>query len=588
MLPVPVAGNDARMTWARPVPVVGDRSSATERAADPRAWSFGEEKRLALYEIIGARRDIRRFRPDTLEHRVVERLLVAAHSGPSVGHSQPWRFLLVTSAETRERASVIAERERQRQAALLNEDAKRRMLDLQLDGIREAPLGIVVCCDRRAAPSGVLGRATFTDTDMWSCACAIENLWLAARAEGLGLGWVTLFPPEELAALVGLPPGVETLGWLCLGWPDEHPPGPGLERAGWSRRASLGSVVVHERWDGVGPPAPVSHLRAPGPPAVVAAHDQADRLLTSPGSLGVLDRALERLVALGIGSVENGSLVLVAADHPVTRHGVSTYKSTVTREVLEATVAGESLGAAAARAAGLRVIAVDAGVDGDPVVGALNVRPRGQRGDTVEEDALTESDTERLVQLGSELGMTTISTLVALGEVGVGNTTLAAALSAVLLGVDTDQTVGLGVGGDTVTLDRKRRVVGTAVARARDRVGARAGPISVLSAVGGPEFAVLTGLVLGVARGGGAVVLDGLATSIAALCAVRLQPGAAAHLVAGQRSREMAHGRVLEELGLEPLLDLRMRAGEGVGAVLSTQLLATALEMRALAGRVDF
>ena len=119
-------------------------------------------------------------------------------------------------------------------------------------------------------------------------------------------------------------------------------------------------------------------------------------------------------------------------------------------------------------------------------------------------------------------------------------------------------------------------------------MGVRAGPISVLSAVGGPEFAVLTGLVLGVARGGGAVVLDGLATSIAALCAVRLQPGAAAHLVAGQRSREMAHGRVLEELGLEPLLDLRMRAGEGVGAVLSTQLLATALEMRALAGRVDF
>ena len=184
--------------------------------------------------------------------------------------------------------------------------------------------------------------------------------------------------------------------------------------------------------------------------------------------------------------------------------------------------------------------------------------------------------------------MTTISTLVALGEVGVGNTTVAAALSAVLLGLDADQTVGLGAGGDSATLDRKRRVVGTAVARARGHVGARAGPISVLSAVGGPEFVVLAGLVLGVARRGGAVVLDGLATSVAALCAVRLQPGAAAHLVAGQRSREMAHGDVLEELGLEPLLDLRMRAGEGVGAVLSTQLLATALEMRALAGRVDF
>ena len=98
-----------------------------------------------------------------------------------------------------------------------------------------------------------------------SCACAIENLWLAARAEGLGVGWVTLFPPDELAGLVGLPPGIETLGWLCVGWPDERPPSPGLERAGWSRRAPLEAVLVHERWDGIGPAAPASAVRAPDP-----------------------------------------------------------------------------------------------------------------------------------------------------------------------------------------------------------------------------------------------------------------------------------------------------------------------------------
>jgi nicotinate-nucleotide--dimethylbenzimidazole phosphoribosyltransferase len=576
------------MTWARPVPVVGDKSSATERATDPRGWRFSAEKRQALYEIIGSRRDIRRFRPDELGPELVERVLAAAHSGPSVGHSQPWRFLLVTNPDARERASAMAERERQRQADLLEEDARRRMLDLQLDGIREAPLGIVVCCDRRVAPEGVLGRATFTDTDMWSCACAIENLWLAARGEGLGLGWVTLFPPRELAALVGLPPGVETLGWLCLGWPDERPPDPGLERAGWSRRAPLASVVLREHWDGSGPDAPTSHVRAPDQRAVVCARDQADRLLTPPGSLGALDRALERLVALGAGPVQNATLVLVAADHPVTRYGVSTYRSTVTREVLEATVAGESLGAAAARAARLSVVAVDAGVEGDPVPGALDLRPLGRRGDVVEEDALSGTDVDRLVRLGEELGLDTRTSLVALGEAGVGNTTLAAALSSLLLGLQPVETVGLGAGGDTPTLDRKRRAVEAAVSRAQARVGLRPGPLAALAAVGGPEFAVLAGVVLGVASGGGAIVLDGLATSIAALCAVRLQPGATAHLIAGQRSRETAHGSVLEELGLEPLLDLRIRAGEGVGAVLSTRLLATALEMRAIAGRVEF
>jgi nicotinate-nucleotide--dimethylbenzimidazole phosphoribosyltransferase len=318
----------------------------------------------------------------------------------------------------------------------------------------------------------------------------------------------------------------------------------------------------------------------------VGARDQADTLLTPPGSLGVLDRALDRLVALGISAVEMGSLVLVAADHPVTRHNVSTYPSTVTREVLEATVAGESLGAAAARAAGLGVVAVDAGVDGGPVPGALDLRPHFRRGELVDEDALTTADVDRLLQLGQEIGGATEAQLLALGEAGVGNTTVAAALTSLLLGLDPGETVGLGAGGDSATLDRKRRVVDAAVRRARALIGDRPSPLEALGSVGGPEFVVLAGVVLGAAQSGRATVIDGLATSVAALCAVRLQPAAAAHLVAGQRSRETAHGAVLEQLGLEPLLDLRMRAGEGVGAVLATQLLANGMKMRALAGRV--
>ena len=161
----------------------------------------------------------------------------------------------------------------------------------------------------------------------------------------------------------------------------------------------------------------------------MGARDTADTLLTPPGSLGVLDRALDRLVALGTSAVETASLVLVAADHPVTRHKVSTYPSTVTREVLEATVAGESLGAAAARAGGLGVVAVDAGVDGDLVAGALDLRPHGHRGELVAEDALTAADVDRLLRLGQEIGRATEAQLLALGEAGVGNTTVAAALT---------------------------------------------------------------------------------------------------------------------------------------------------------------
>jgi nicotinate-nucleotide--dimethylbenzimidazole phosphoribosyltransferase len=576
------------MTWARPVPVIGDRTSAEQRANAPAAWAFPAGERDALYRVIGARRDIRRFRPDPVSPEVLTRVLAAAHTAPSVGHSQPWRFIVVTDPASREQASVLADRERHAQAALLAPDSARRLLDLQLDGLREAPVGVVVCCDRRTPAAGVLGRATFPDADLWSCACAIENLWLAARAEGLGLGWVTLFRPADLAGLLGLPDGVVTLGWLCLGWPDERPPSPGLERAGWSRRAPLEEVVFRDRWPDVASAAPPSHLRAPDQQAVVGVRDQADRLLTPPGSLGALDRAVDRVLALtGPATERGGCLLLVGADHPVRAHGVSAYESSVTAEVLAAAVAGSAYGTVTARTAGLRAVVVDAGVGPDPIRGALPARPDGPRGDLVSRDALTAEDTERLLERGRELGHDAAeSGLVVLGEVGVANTTVAAAVAAALLGLSGQDTVGLGSGADSAMLQRKTAVVDAALTRVRYEHGARLeDPAVLLGALGGPEIAVLTGAVLGAAARGAPLVLDGLATSVAAALAVRFEPAVAAHLIAGQRSREVAHTAILAHLGLEPLLDLRIRAGEGVGACLAARLVRDAILIRRHAAR---
>jgi len=629
------------VSWERPVPVVGDTTSASSRASDPTGWAFPAAEREALYAVIGARRDVRRFRPDPVDEATLRRVLTAAHRAPSVGHSQPWRFIVVRDQELRTRAGLLADRERLRQAGLLAPEAARRLLDLQLEGVREAPVGVVVCCDRRTPAAGVLGRATFADADMWSCATAIQNLWLAARAEGLGLGWVTLFRPEELAGLVGLPEGVETLGWLCLGWPDERPPDPGLERAGWSKRLPLDDVVFADRWPegATGPAAPPSHLRAPAPADVVAAHDDSDRLLTPPGSLGVLDRAVERALAVRRSDIQTGTLILAAADHPVTGLGVSAYPASVTAQVFAAAAAGTALGVTAARAAGLDVHLVNAGVDraglaraghlsrtanghgdeppdtvatgrarvpdtagangnaaapvrdaGDPdrdTTRVTTLTPAADRGDLASTDAMSRTDAERFVALGSALGREAAGRgLVALGEVGIGNTTVASCLAAALTGMDVDEAVGLGAGADSAILDRKRAVVAAALDRWR-AVPGHTDPMSTLAAVGGPEIAVLTGVVLGAVEAGTVVVLDGLATGVAALAAVALEPAVAAHLVAGQRSRERAHARVLTDLGVEPLLDLRIRAGEGVGACLAAGLLLDALAMRRTAARVS-
>ncbi|GAA6525380.1 5,6-dimethylbenzimidazole synthase [Intrasporangium sp. DVR] len=577
------------MTYRRPVPSIGDPTSAAERAAAPDAWALTEDIE-PLARVVAARRDIRRFRPDPVPEDVLGSVLTAGHRGPSVGHSQPWRFLVVTEAATREAAAVMADRCRLRQAAGLTEDAARGLLDLRLEGIREAPVGIVVACDRRAPAAGALGRATFPDADLWSCAAAIENMWLTARAHGLGLGWVTLFEPDELADLLGLPDGVVTLGWLCLGWPDERPPEPGLERAGWSRRLPLEQVVMRERW--TERPAPVSHLRAPSPDQVVGARDRADDLLTVPESLGVLDTVLNRVEALG-RCAEGGTLVIAAADHGVVDHGVTAFDPSVTADVARATTAGVSMGAVAARSAGLALQLVDGGVG-------------RRRGDLVHSDALDEETYAALLARGTALGRALApSGLVALGEVGVGNTTVAACLAAALLGRTAVEVVGRGAAADSAMVARKTAVVEQALRRTgladpshlpphssgpavhSSRGTSRAsrpssGPAvhSVLRRLGGGEFAVLTGVVLGAAEAGGVVVLDGLATSVCALAAVRLEPAAAAHLVAGQRSRERGHGLVLAELGLEPVLDLRIRAGEGVGAALACGVIAGAQRLR--------
>jgi nicotinate-nucleotide--dimethylbenzimidazole phosphoribosyltransferase len=415
---------------------------------------------------------------------------------------------------------------------------------------------------------------------MWSCACAIENLWLAARAEGLGVGWVTLFKPQELAALVGAPATVATLGWLCVGWPDERPPAPGLERRGWSERVPLESLIFRERWpDTVAPPR--SRLAAPAQREVVAAHDTADRLLSPLGSLGVLDRALDRLLALGVDSTtaRRGALVLSAADHPVAKHGVSAYQPAVTRTAAEAAVRGVSVGAVAATSAGLELIVVDAGIDGPPLDGARQMRPADPRGDLAGNDALSKEDAERLVTAGSDLAEELICggvRLLALGEIGIGNTTVAAALGAALLGAEPGRLVGLGAGSDSAIVEAKRRVVAEAMARVRSKVD----PLELLAALGGPEIAVLTGLTLGAASRQAVVVLDGMATSVAALVAVEAEPAVAAHLVAGQRSREEGHALILQALGLEPVLDLRFRAGEGVGAAIAINLLRAGLQIR--------
>jgi nicotinate-nucleotide--dimethylbenzimidazole phosphoribosyltransferase len=345
---------------------------------------------------------------------------------------------------------------------------------------------------------------------------------------------------------------------------------PRPRTAAWSQRLPLDDALVREHWSsGTEPAAPRSRLRGPSTSAVVDAHDDADTLLSPEGSLGMLDRVIDRAISLGRGDLTAGTLVLAVGRHPMAELGVNAYDASVAEDVLAAAHAGQALGARAASAAGLELLVVDAGTSS---------------GNLRDEDAMTEAQVADLLERGRSIGRSSGHTgLVALGEIGIGNTTVAATMTAKLLDLSPEDAVGRGAAADSAMVQRKRDVVAAAL----DRVGREgpAHPLEDLRRLGGPEIALLAGVTLGAAEARALVVLDGLATSVAALIAVLVEPAAALNVVAGQRSREHAHGAVLATLGAEPLLDLRIRAGEGVGAAFAAGLVLDALAVRRTAAR---
>jgi len=208
--------------------------------------AFSQPEIEAVYRAIEQRRDMRHFRPDPVDPDVLRRLLAAAHRAPSVGFMQPWRFIRITDADLRERIAELVEAERQRTAEAMDE-RKAEFLRLKVEGVHEAgELLVAALTDGRER--FVFGRRTLPEMDLASVACAIQNLWLAARAEGLGMGWVSFFDPQALGRLLALPAGGHPVAVLCLGHVEAFYETPMLQQEGWAEREPLEDLVYADRW----------------------------------------------------------------------------------------------------------------------------------------------------------------------------------------------------------------------------------------------------------------------------------------------------------------------------------------------------
>ena len=215
------------------------------------AGPFSDAERAAVYRAIFQRRDVRgQFLPDPIGDEVLARLLQAAHAAPSVGLMQPWNFILIRSPEVRAEIRAAFAQANDEARAMFPAERQALYSELKLEGITESPLNLCITCDRARGGAVVLGRTHDRDTDLYSTVCAVQNLWLAARAEGIGVGWVSIFRDTDLRRILRLPDHVVPVAYLCLGHVRELYDQPELQARGWVARKPLEEMIFFDAWDG--------------------------------------------------------------------------------------------------------------------------------------------------------------------------------------------------------------------------------------------------------------------------------------------------------------------------------------------------
>ncbi|MEV8625431.1 nicotinate-nucleotide--dimethylbenzimidazole phosphoribosyltransferase [Streptomyces sp. NPDC051079] len=592
----PEAAQESQEAQGTPAPEEAlETPEALEDATVPPtapAPGYDEAEREAVLRVMRERRDIRNgFRSDPIPHEVLLRVLEAAHTAPSVGHSQPWDFVVIRSAETRRTMHELAAHQREAYAKSLPKGRAKQFKELKIEAILDTPVNIVVTADPTRGGRHTLGRYTQPQMAPYSSALAVENLWLAARAEGLGVGWVSFFDEREMVRALGLPEHLEVVAYLCVGYVDEFPEEPELMQAGWSKRRPLSWVVHEETYGRRALPGEephdllqetVANIRPLDAKALGEAWERQKRMTKPAGALGMLEIISAQLSGLSRTCPppipEPAAVAIFAGDHGVHAQGVTAWPQEVTGQMVANFLGGGAVCNAFANQVGAEVCVIDVGVASElpSTPGLLPRKVRPGTADFTIGQAMTHDEVIAAIEVGIETARDLVAAgnkALLTGEMGIANTTASAALISVYTGVDPTEVTGRGTGINDEMHARKVDVV----RRALDlHEPDPADPIGVLAAVGGLEHAALVGLILGAASLRTPVILDGVSTGAAALVARAIAPESLAACIAGHRSAEPGHVAALNKLGLRPLVDLDLRLGEGTGALLALPLVQSA------------
>jgi nicotinate-nucleotide--dimethylbenzimidazole phosphoribosyltransferase len=558
-----------------------------------------------LEELLKLRRDTRHFTNEAVPDAVLEKALMAGHMAPSVGLTDATRYYTIKSAELKQAIKQLFDSYNQKAAELIStEQQKSAYQALKLEGITDAPLGLVVCYDRSVLNEFTIGTIASNDTIRSSAVCAVQNIWLSLTEQGYSMGWVSILNYHQFKKILNLPDEIEPLGYFCVGKPArDYDQQPMLQQLGWKSKSAspvvteidkLHSTPTTEK-DPLHNSAGTAKLLYNSllTPDTEAAKDSQKNMTdqlkaaidgkTKPlGSLGMLeDLALQ--IGSVLGTLKPGitepHLVVFAADHGIAHHGVSAYPQEVTRQMVNNFLEGGAAINVFCRQHRIKLKVVDAGVNYDFPVNAELIVKKIAKGTQsfLYTAAMSADELELCLQKGAEVIAQIAasgSNTVGFGEMGIGNTSSASVLMHLLCDLPLRDCVGKGTGVNKEQLQRKEEILALAISRYQGSHD----PKQLMAYFGGFEILQIAGAMLEAKKRNMLVLVDGFICTVAYLCAVTLNPGLKSNAVFCHQSDEQGHRLLLDQLDATALLQLNLRLGEGTGCALAFPLLQSAVD----------
>jgi len=539
-----------------------------------------------LSKILNSRRDTRHFTSETVPDEVIKKALQAGHTAPSVGLTDATRYYIIKSTEVKRGIKKLFEEYNQKASQQIkNETQRMAYSSLKLEGICEAPIGLIICYDRSVLNNFSIGTVASNETLKFSSVCAAQNIWLSLTEQGYSMGWVSILNYYQFKKILGLPEEIEPLGYFCIGKPaTDYEKQPMLQQQKWKYKLEEPSVAeinclqnreVYITKDNK------NNFTNEG----ISIRDELQFIIDNktkpPGSLGFLEK-----IALQIGEVFNTinpkiikpAIIVFAADHGIAQHGVSAYPQEVTRQMVDNFLSGGAAINVFCRQHNIELTIVDAGVNYDFPSNTSLVNNKIGKGTRsfLHSPAMSMEQVHQCISKGAEIVNTIAKegcNTIGFGEMGIGNTSSASVLMSLLCNIPIEECVGNGTGLNDKKLSQKHILLKQAI----DNYKSEKELFSILEHFGGFEIIQMAGGMLEAHKNNMLILVDGFISSVAFMIAGKINPVIKRNGIFSHCSAEKGHRKLLDYLQVKEILQLDMRLGEGTGCAVAFPIIQSAV-----------